>query len=192
MIEEPGSFSGMRNSPSPARGPEASQRTSLASFISVAAVVRSAADAASVASCPASAANLFGALTIGSPVSVAIALAARSANSGWALRPVPTAVPPSAIARSSLCAASMRAMSPARAAAWAPNSWPRVRGTASCRWVRPIFTMSFQAEAFALMVACRCRSEGRSVLLTASVAAMWSALGKASFDDCERLTSSFG
>ena len=41
-------------------------------------MVRSAADAASVASCPASAANLFGALTIGSPVSFAIALAVRS------------------------------------------------------------------------------------------------------------------
>jgi hypothetical protein len=51
--------------------------------------------------------------------------------------------------------------------------------------------MSLQAAAFALMVAWRCRSDGRSVLLTASVAAMWIALGKASFDDWERLTSSF-
>ncbi len=40
MIEEPGSFSGMRISPRPERGPEASQRTSLAIFISAAASVR--------------------------------------------------------------------------------------------------------------------------------------------------------
>ena len=42
MIDEPGSFSGSINSPSPARGPEASQRMSLAIFISEAASVFSA------------------------------------------------------------------------------------------------------------------------------------------------------
>ena len=42
MIEEPGSFSGMRSSPIPARGPLANQRTSFAIFISAAASVRSA------------------------------------------------------------------------------------------------------------------------------------------------------
>ena len=192
MIEEPGSFSGIRSSPRPARGPEASQRTSFANFISVAAVVRSAAEAARVASCPASAANLFGALTIGSPVSFAIALAARSANSGWLLIPVPTAVPPRAMARNSCCAALMRAISPASAAACAPNSCPRVSGTASCKCVRPILTTFFQASAFVAMVLWRCSSEGSRLFVTASVAAICTALGKASFDDCERLTSSFG
>ena len=39
MIEEPGSFSGIRISPRPERGPEASQRTSLAIFIRAAASV---------------------------------------------------------------------------------------------------------------------------------------------------------
>jgi hypothetical protein len=34
MIEDPGSFSGIDNSPIPQRGPEASHRTSLAIFIS--------------------------------------------------------------------------------------------------------------------------------------------------------------
>ena len=43
MIDEPGSFSGRTSSPIPARGPEPSQRMSLAIFIS---------DAASVASAP--------------------------------------------------------------------------------------------------------------------------------------------
>ena len=42
MIELPGSFSGMRSSPRPERGPEASQRTSLAIFISAAASAFSA------------------------------------------------------------------------------------------------------------------------------------------------------
>ncbi len=42
MIEEPGSFSGMLSSPMPQRGPLASQRTSLAIFIMLAASVLSA------------------------------------------------------------------------------------------------------------------------------------------------------
>ncbi len=42
MIDEPGSFSGMLISPRPLRGPLASQRTSLAIFISAAARVLSA------------------------------------------------------------------------------------------------------------------------------------------------------
>ena len=42
MMDEPGSFSGMLNSPMPLRGPLASQRTSLAIFIRLAASVLSA------------------------------------------------------------------------------------------------------------------------------------------------------
>ena len=67
MIELPGSFSGMRISPRPQRGPEASQRTSLAIFISDAASVFSAPCAMTIASCAASASNLFGAETNGEP-----------------------------------------------------------------------------------------------------------------------------
>ena len=94
MIDEPGSFSGRRNSPRPQRGPEPIQRMSLAIFISEQASVRSAPLAITSASCAASAANLLGAATNGSPVSSAIFAAVRSANSGWVFRPVPTAVPP--------------------------------------------------------------------------------------------------
>ena len=72
MIEEPGSFSGRISSPIPARGPEPSQRMSFAIFISDAASVASAPLANTTASCAASAANLFGAVTNGSPVSSAI------------------------------------------------------------------------------------------------------------------------
>jgi hypothetical protein len=42
MIELPGSFSGMRSSPNPERGPEAASLTSLAIFASAAASVFSA------------------------------------------------------------------------------------------------------------------------------------------------------
>ena len=59
MIDEPGSFSGRISSPSPARGPDASQRMSLAIFISDTASVLSAPLANTSASCAASAANLL-------------------------------------------------------------------------------------------------------------------------------------
>ena len=72
MIDEPGSFSGSTSSPSPLRGPEPSQRMSFAIFIRDAASVASAPEANTIASCAASAANLFGADTNGRPVSSAI------------------------------------------------------------------------------------------------------------------------
>ena len=67
MIELPGSFSGMVISPMPERGPEASQRTSLAILMSDAASVLSAPCACTSASLAASASNLLGAVTNGWP-----------------------------------------------------------------------------------------------------------------------------
>src|SRR5271170_3837636 len=96
MMLEPGSFSGSESSPRPQRGPEASQRMSLAIFMSEAARVFSAPLAKTNSSWALSAANLLGCERKGNPVSSAIFFAARSANSGWALSPVPTAVPPMA------------------------------------------------------------------------------------------------
>ena len=72
MIELPGSFAGSTSSPSPARGPEPSQRRSSAIFIRFVASVRTAPWAKTSASWAASAANLFGAVTNGSPVIAAI------------------------------------------------------------------------------------------------------------------------
>jgi len=60
MIEDPGSFSGIDNSPIPQRGPEASHQTSLAIFISDPAQVAKAPLANTSSSCAESAANLFG------------------------------------------------------------------------------------------------------------------------------------
>ncbi|CFW03862.1 Uncharacterised protein [Bordetella pertussis] len=96
MMELPGSFSGMLISPSPERGPLASQRTSLAIFIRPAASVFKAPCANSSASCEASAWNLLGADTNALPVSWASSADTLALNCGCAFRPVPTAVPPMA------------------------------------------------------------------------------------------------
>ena len=87
MIDAPGSFSGSRSSPRPARGPDPSQRTSFAIFMRLVASVLSAPEVKTVASWPASAANLLGALTNGRPVSSARRRATRSANSGCEFSP---------------------------------------------------------------------------------------------------------
>src|SRR4051795_2577947 len=68
MIDEPGSFSGRDNSPRPQRGPEPSQRMSLAVFMRAVARVLSVPLPITRASWPARAANLFGAETNGSLV----------------------------------------------------------------------------------------------------------------------------
>ena len=77
MIELPGSFSGIVISPIPQRGPEASQRTSLAILLSDAATVFSAPWAWTSASLAARASNLLGAVTKGWPVSAASRSATR-------------------------------------------------------------------------------------------------------------------
>ena len=61
MIDEPGSLAGMRSSPRPPRGPDASQRTSSACLASARRAAFSAPCSATSASSPASAANLLGA-----------------------------------------------------------------------------------------------------------------------------------
>src|SRR5476649_1836974 len=91
MMEEPGSFAGKINSPKPQRGPEPSQRTSLAIFINAQANVFKPPLAKTNASCAAKAANLLGAVIKGNLVNAAIFFAASSANLGCEFKPVPTA-----------------------------------------------------------------------------------------------------
>src|ERR1035437_8385187 len=67
MIDDPGSFSGIDSSPSPHRGPEASQRISLEIFINDAAKVSIAPCANTISSCAESPANLLGCERRGSP-----------------------------------------------------------------------------------------------------------------------------
>ena len=68
MMLDPGSLAGSESSPKPHLGPEPNHLMSLAIFISEAASVFSAPDAATNASWAASCANLFSALTKGIPV----------------------------------------------------------------------------------------------------------------------------
>src|ERR1700683_1584143 len=87
MIDEPGSFSGRSSSPRPQRGPEASQRISFANFINATANPRSAPIAATIASSEPWAANLFGAVTNGYPVSSAIFAAISRLQFGGGVQP---------------------------------------------------------------------------------------------------------
>ena len=96
MIELPGSFSGSFSSPRPQRGPEPSRRMSLATLESETAMTLSTPDSSTNVSWLANASNLFGAVSNGSRVSLAISSAKFSANPLGALSPVPTAVPPCA------------------------------------------------------------------------------------------------
>ena len=63
--------------------------------------------------------------------------------------PVPMAVPPMLISHIRCADSRRRFSSSAIMAAKAANSWPRVMGTASCNWVRPIFRMGANSCALA-------------------------------------------
>ncbi len=192
MIELPGSFSGMRSSPIPQRGPEASHRTSLAILVRAAARARSAPCPPTSASWAASASNLLGADTKGCPVRSAITRAARSPNPRGALSPVPTAVPPSA---SSWSPGIPARMWPSARSSWLTQpeiSCPSVSGTASWRWVRPILTTSAKARDLARRVSRSRVTAGTSRPSICSTTAMCMAVGKVSLEDWLRLTSSLG
>jgi hypothetical protein len=137
-------------------------------------------------------ANLFGAATNGSPVSWAIFFATRVSNPAGAFSPVPTAVPPRASLYRSSRDRSRRAMSSSSIATYPENSWPRVRGTASCRCVRPILTIESQAFAFFSRSARMHLTAGISRFLKRRAVAMCIPAGNASLDDCDLFTSSFG
>jgi hypothetical protein len=109
MIDEPGCRPCSSISPRPASGPEFIQRRSLAIFISATAVVLSWPDNATAVSCEPIRANRF---WPGVNSTWVRPLAKPAANCGWALIPVPTAVPP--------WASACRLGSVASRWAWAP------------------------------------------------------------------------
>ncbi len=96
MMLEPGCSAGSRISAMPVRGPDASQRRSLAIRASDTAAVFTAPDASTTASRAPCASKWLGASTRSNPVRRRRWSIARGANAGSALMPVPTAVPPSA------------------------------------------------------------------------------------------------
>ena len=115
-----------------------------------------------------------------------------SAKPAFAPKPVPTAVPPRGIWRSSSNPASILAAALRNWVAQPPISWPKVSGTASCRWVRPIFTTSLQAVAFASKLAARSPRAGKSWSLCWRSLAMWIPLGNTSLVLWPLFTWSFG
>jgi len=117
MMDDPGSLAGKEISPMPQRGPEASRRVSFATFMSPAAVVFSAPDRPTSASCAAMPAKVFLAGRKSRPVSAATRAAIRPANSGCVLMPVPTAVPPCARSNTGPSAARRPATAAATCAA---------------------------------------------------------------------------
>ena len=69
---------------------------------------------------------------------------------------------------------------------------PRVSGVASCRWVRPIITTSSNARALASKVRRSASTAGSRSSAIAAASAMCITVGKVSFEDWLRFTSSFG
>ena len=108
MMLEPGWVSGSASSARPARGPMPISRTSEAIFQRLSAMVRIAPWAAIATSSVAWAWKWFEVSRTVSPVSDERRAHVRNANSGWALMPVPTAVPPSGTLSSSAWAARAR------------------------------------------------------------------------------------
>ena len=147
---------------------------------------------ATMASWAASWANLLSAEVNGSPVLRAMCSATKSANSGCEFSPVPTAVPPRASSWRSSSENSMRRMSASSWATYPLNSCDRVSGTASIRWVRPIFTMPSNSATLAAKDERRWLTAGSSRWLTSSAAEMCIAVGKVSLLLWPRLTWSFG
>ena len=192
MMEEPGSFSGMKISPSPSRGPEASQRTSFAIFIMSAASALSAPCANTISSLLVSAWNLFSAVRNSRPVSAETSSATLTSKPFGAFSPVPTAVPPRASSRSSGRAISIIFLSFSRLVRQPEISCENLIGVASCRWVRPDLTMPSFSSSRRRNVAASLSIAGRTLSSSARTAAMCIAVGNVSFDDWDILMSSFG
>ncbi len=88
-----------------------------------------------------------------------------SAHFGCVLRPVPTAVPPSASSYSPSSVRSSALSQNASCAAQPLNSCPSVSGVASIRWVRPTLTMSLNSSLFASMPLRSAATAGQEALL---------------------------
>ena len=135
----------------------------------------------------------LGASRTGRPVSSESRWHARAANSGWALIPVPTAVPPSGTVRSSSRAACARRIASSTWPAYPANSWPSRIGVASWRWVRPVLTMPQNSSALAASARLELDERGDQLLLDRDrTGRAGGRSGSTSFELWQRLTSSLG
>ncbi len=192
MMEEPGSFSGMRISPRPHLGPLASHRTSFAIFSMSAAMALTAPWAKTISSLEVSAWNLLPAVTKCFPVSAETSSATFTSKPAGAFKPVPTAVPPSASSESGPMENLTSSISLSREALHPEISWENAIGTASCRWVLPLFTIPSFSFSSLLNTSMSPSAAGRSLSSSAHTAEMCIAVGNVSFEDWLMLMSSFG
>ena len=96
--------------------------------------------------------------------------------------PVPTAAPSARSYRSSrACWLLFRDMS--TWCTYPENSWARVSGVASIRWVLPILMILLNSSCFLARCPLRYDREGRSLSCTARAVAMDMAVGKVSFEN---------
>src|SRR6266480_5359864 len=137
MMLEPGWTGGGTISASPVRGPEASNRRSLAILPRSMAQLRNAPEKA--AGSPMDCMSWMRSFPSRNsmPVMARSCFTIRAGYAGSAFRPVPTAVPP--IPRSRSASPAWATRSALRSIVWpyATNSWPSRIGVASCKCVRP-------------------------------------------------------
>ena len=192
IIDDPGSFSGKFNSPSPDLGPDPSNLISLAILWSETATVFIIPDISTIASCVAIASNLFSAVLKLIPVNLDTLEANNFEKLFFVFKPVPTAVPPWAKYFSLISANSTRLI-PNSICFWKPeNSWPKERGVASCKWVLPILMILSHNFTFLDNSLCKYFKEGMTDFVTVSTQAICIAVGKVSFEDWLLLQWSFG
>ena len=135
---------------------------------------------------------MLGAVTKALPVSSDTASATAVSKPAGALSPVPTAVPPRASSRRPGSASSTIALSFSRLVRQPLISWARVMGTASCRWVRPLFTTSPFSPSSRRKVSTSPSMAGSSLSSSATAAAMCMAVGKVSLELWDMFTWSLG
>jgi hypothetical protein len=177
MMLLPGCSAGRDISLNPASGPLFIQRRSLAIFIRLTASVRNWPDSSTAVSCAASEAKKSRLGRRSRLVCFDSRAAARAANSGGALIPVPTAVPPSASACSRGRDACRRAMPSSTWVRQAPISCASVSGIASIRCVRPVLTVSPTSAALRASVSDNSFSAGSRCSAIASAAPTWITVG---------------
>ncbi len=105
--------------------------------------------------------------------------------------PVPIAVAPMLISNMSAAFSLSRVWSKPRVDAKPWNSWPSVIGTASCSWVRPTLSTSWNSRALARN-ATRRWSSSSSIERSESDRPILIAVGYTSFVDWLRLVWSIG